>query len=123
MTERPCSVPSADSCRGADGGRSQCTPANETENASDNTFIPNCVQTELGEMNEIESRCPRCGDNGTTRLMITSIPHFKEIIVSSFECPHCGERNNEVTFGGQFGPKSVRYELQVKSKKDLDRQW
>ncbi|KAG8345525.1 ZPR1 zinc finger domain [Trypanosoma vivax] len=80
------------------------------------------VRTELGEMNEIESRCPRCGDNGTTRLMITKIPHFKEIIVSSFECPHCGERNNEVTFGGEFGPKSVRYELEVRSKEDLNRQ-
>ncbi|KEG12778.1 zinc-finger protein ZPR1 [Trypanosoma grayi] len=82
----------------------------------------NYIHTELGEMNEIESRCPRCGENGTTRLMIANIPHFKEIIVSSFECPHCGERNNEVTFGGTFGPKAVRYELEVKSKKDLDRQ-
>ncbi|KAH9599391.1 zinc finger protein [Trypanosoma melophagium] len=86
------------------------------------TETPKYIQTELGEMNEIESMCPRCGGNGTTRLMITKIPHFKEVIVSSFECPHCSEKNNEVTFGGTFGPKSVRYELEVKSKKDLNRQ-
>jgi zinc finger protein len=82
----------------------------------------NYVTTELGEMNTIESMCPKCQETGTTRLMITNIPHFKEVIVSSFECPHCGERNNEVTFGGVFGPKKVRYELQVRGKKDLDRQ-
>eukprot|EP00796_Vickermania_ingenoplastis_P011122 gene11122-7748_t len=80
------------------------------------------IKTELGELNEIESRCPRCESNGVTRLMITDIPHFKEIIVSSFECPHCGEKNNEVTFGGVFGPKKKRYELKVNNKKDLDRQ-
>lgn len=80
------------------------------------------IKAELGEMNEIESRCPRCEANGITRLMITNIPHFKEIIVSSFECTHCGERNNEVSFGGTFGPKKTRYELQVKNKADMDRQ-
>ncbi|XQJ26323.1 zinc-finger protein ZPR1, putative [Leishmania guyanensis] len=82
----------------------------------------NYIKTDLGEMNVIESMCPKCQETGTTRLMITKIPHFKEIIVSSFNCPHCDESNNEVTFGGTFGPRKVRYELQVKSKKDLDRQ-
>lgn len=80
------------------------------------------TRTELGEVNEITSRCPRCEADGVTRLMITSIPHFKEIIVSSFECESCGEKNNEVTFGGAFGAKKVRYELQVKNNCDLDRQ-
>ncbi|EPY25194.1 zinc-finger protein ZPR1 [Angomonas deanei] len=82
----------------------------------------NYIKTDLGEMNVIESMCPKCQENGTTRLMITTIPHFKQIIVSSFDCPHCGESNNEVTFGGQFGPKKVRYELEVKDPKDMDRQ-
>ncbi|RNF12405.1 putative zinc-finger protein ZPR1 [Trypanosoma conorhini] len=96
-------------------------PPPEAE-ATDDTGAPNFIKTEVGEMNTVESLCPKCGENGTTRLMITNIPHFKEVIVSSFECPHCGERNNEVSFGGTFGPKAVRYELEVKSKKDLDRQ-
>ncbi|TPP55029.1 ZPR1 zinc-finger domain family protein [Leishmania donovani] len=82
----------------------------------------NYIKTDLGELNMIESMCPKCQEMGTTRLMITSIPHFKEIIVSSFECQRCGEVNNEVAFGGTFGPKRVRYELQVHSKQDLDRQ-
>ncbi|KPI89092.1 putative zinc-finger protein ZPR1 [Leptomonas seymouri] len=106
--------------------QASATPAHEgdveqkpKDDCSDN---PNYVKTDLGEMNTIESMCPKCEETGTTRLMITQIPHFKEIIVSSFECPHCGERNNEVTFGGVFGPKRVRYELQVQNKADLDRQ-
>ncbi|TPP51775.1 ZPR1 zinc-finger domain family protein [Leishmania donovani] len=82
----------------------------------------NYIKTDLGELNMIESMCPKCQEMGTTRLMITSVPHFKEIIVSSFECQRCGEVNNEVAFGGTFGPKRVRYELQVHSKQDLDRQ-
>ncbi|KAG5508272.1 hypothetical protein JKF63_05528 [Porcisia hertigi] len=102
-------------------------PAAVTESADtgandDEAQTTNYIKTDLGEMNVIESMCPRCQETGTTRLMITNIPHFKEIIVSSFECLHCGERNNEVTFGGVFGPKKVRYELQVASKRDLDRQ-
>ncbi|KAG5481912.1 hypothetical protein LSCM4_06991 [Leishmania orientalis] len=88
-------------------------------NEEENT---NYIETDLGEVNVVESMCPKCRETGTTRLMITKIPHFKEIIVSSFECPHCSERNNEVTFGGTFGPKKVRYELEVKGRKDLDRQ-
>ncbi|CCW69670.1 unnamed protein product [Phytomonas sp. Hart1] len=82
----------------------------------------NVINVEAGELNIIESLCPKCFENGTTRLMITDIPHFKEIIVSSFECLHCGEVNNEVTFGGVFQPKKIRYELFVKNKKDMDRQ-
>ncbi|KAF8290209.1 putative zinc-finger protein ZPR1 [Trypanosoma cruzi] len=88
----------------------------------DANVAANYIKTEFGEMNTVESMCPRCGENGTTRLMITNIPHFKEVIVSSFECLQCGERNNEVSFGGVFGPKAIRYELEVKTKKDLDRQ-
>ena len=102
--------------------KTKAEPSAEAANHDDGGEHPNYIKTELGEMNTIESMCPKCEQMGSTRLMITNIPHFKEVIVSSFECPHCGERNNEVTFGGVFGPKKVRYELQVRSKKDLDRQ-
>lgn len=95
------------------------TENEKKEDESENTTY---IRTDLGEVNEITSRCPRCEADGVTRVMITTIPHFKEIVVSSFECASCGEKNNEVTFGGVFGPKKVRYELQVKNKSDLDRQ-
>lgn len=42
----------------------------------------------------LESLCPNCQENGETRLLLTKIPFFKEIIVSSFYCDNCGYRNN-----------------------------
>ena len=49
---------------------------------------------------EIESLCMDCRKNGKTKFMYTKIPFFREIILSSFVCEHCGNRNNEVQFGG-----------------------
>ncbi|KAK9716487.1 hypothetical protein RND81_06G236700 [Saponaria officinalis] len=62
---------------------------------------------------EVESLCMRCHDNGITRLMLTLIPHFRKILLSAFECPHCGERNNEVQFAGELQPRGCCYTLKV----------
>jgi zinc finger protein len=80
------------------------------------------IKAELGEMTELESMCPKCEENGVTRLMITEVPFFKQIIVSSFACEHCGERNTEVSFGGSYGPKRTRHHLTVKCAEDMGRQ-
>ncbi|KAL3851580.1 hypothetical protein ACJIZ3_013462 [Penstemon smallii] len=61
----------------------------------------------------VESLCMRCGGNGTTRFLLTLIPHFRKILLSAFECPHCGERNNEVQFAGEIQPKGCYYSLHV----------
>lgn len=29
---------------------------------------------------------------GTTTMVLTKIPHFREVVVCSFECDHCGNR-------------------------------
>lgn len=42
------------------------------------------------------SLCMACGGAGTTRMLTTQIPFFREIILSSFECDDCHWRNNEV---------------------------
>ncbi|KAF8709849.1 hypothetical protein HU200_029562 [Digitaria exilis] len=66
-------------------------------------------------VHEIESLCMRCGENGTSRLLLTLIPHFREVVLMAFECPHCGERNNEIQFAGQLQPKGCCYSLEVPS--------
>ncbi|XP_024030150.1 zinc finger protein ZPR1 [Morus notabilis] len=73
---------------------------------------------------QLESLCMRCGENGITRFLLTLIPHFRKILLSAFECPHCGERNNEVQFAGEIQPKGCCYRLEVPSGdlKMLDRQ-
>lgn len=74
-------------------------------------------------------------------MLLTKIPHFRELTVCSFECPHCGNRcakffflraytciftsnflyrthtafrNNEVQFAGAYGELGVRYALTVR---------
>ncbi|XP_076935701.1 zinc finger chaperone ZPR1-like [Bidens hawaiensis] len=67
---------------------------------------------------QVESLCMRCGQNGTTRFLLTLIPHFRKILLSAFECPHCSERNNEVQFAGEIQPKGSCYRLEVSSADD-----
>ncbi|XP_039140216.1 zinc finger protein ZPR1-like [Dioscorea cayenensis subsp. rotundata] len=64
-------------------------------------------------LHQVESLCMRCGENGITRLLLTRIPHFRELILMAFECPHCNERNNEVQFAGEIQPKGCIFRLQV----------
>jgi len=42
---------------------------------------------------EMESLCMNCRENGVTRLLLTKIPFFKEVILMAFTCPHCGWSN------------------------------
>jgi zinc finger protein len=55
-----------------------------------------------------------CGESGTTRMILTKIPFFREVIVSSFECDSCGWTNNEVQFGGEIKERGCRFELKVR---------
>ncbi|XP_069470603.1 zinc finger protein ZPR1 isoform X2 [Ambystoma mexicanum] len=59
---------------------------------------------------------------GMTRLLMTKIPFFKEIIVSSFKCDECGWSNTEIQSAGRIQDQGVRYALTVRTKKDLDRE-
>ncbi|WVQ80770.1 hypothetical protein IAT38_002875 [Cryptococcus sp. DSM 104549] len=74
------------------------------------------------EMQEIESLCMRCHENGTTRLLLTSIPYFKEIVVSSFRCEHCGHRDTEIQSAGEIQPKGINYTVHLLTRDDLNRQ-
>ncbi|XP_011634849.1 zinc finger protein ZPR1 isoform X1 [Pogonomyrmex barbatus] len=71
---------------------------------------------------EIESLCMECGKNGTTRMLLTKIPHYKDVIIMSFECEHCGYQNNEIQNGGKIAETGIKITLQVISPQDLNRQ-
>ncbi|XP_078537990.1 zinc finger protein ZPR1 [Lissotriton helveticus] len=71
---------------------------------------------------EMESLCMRCYRNGMTRLLLTKIPFFKEIIVSSFKCDECGWANTEIQSAGRIQDQGVHYVLSVRTKQDLDRE-
>uniref|UniRef100_H2MS04 Zinc finger protein ZPR1 n=2 Tax=Oryzias latipes TaxID=8090 RepID=H2MS04_ORYLA len=71
---------------------------------------------------EIESLCMNCHQNGTTRLLLTRIPFFKEIIVSSFSCPACSWSNTEIQSAGQIQEQGICYTLRIRTKQDLNRE-
>jgi zinc finger protein len=71
---------------------------------------------------EIESLCMNCEEQGTTRLLLTSIPYFHEVIVMSFRCEHCGFSNNEIQSAGVIRPEGSVYTARILSRQDLNRQ-
>ncbi|KAJ3982376.1 ZPR1 zinc-finger domain-containing protein [Lentinula detonsa] len=73
-------------------------------------------------LQEIESLCMKCGEQGTTRMLLTSIPYFREIIVMSFRCEHCGASNNEIQSAGTIRPEGALYIARILARSDLDRQ-
>ncbi|KTW28824.1 hypothetical protein T552_01453 [Pneumocystis carinii B80] len=70
---------------------------------------------------EIESLCMECEEQGKTKLLLTIIPFFREIIIMSFECPYCGFKNSEIQSAGTIEEKGSIYTFVVESKEDLNR--
>ena len=54
------------------------------------------TESEPQVVDNIDSLCMNCEEQGVTRLFLTRIPFFKEVVLMSFECPHCGYRNSEI---------------------------
>ena len=48
-----------------------------------------------------------------TRLLLTKIPMFKEVVVSSFQCPHCGASNSSIQSGAAIEDRGVKYTFRV----------
>ncbi|KAL8665936.1 MAG: hypothetical protein Q9202_001872 [Teloschistes flavicans] len=82
----------------------------------------NAVEDELKVVDRIESLCMQCSDTGETRLLMTKIPYFREIILISFSCDHCGWTNTEVKSAGQIQERGAKYSLDVRDEEDMQRQ-
>ncbi len=54
--------------------------------------------------------------------MLTKIPHFKEVVISSFDCPHCGYSNSEIQSAMALAEKGIKITCIVTDAKDLNRQ-
>ncbi|KAE9597320.1 putative Zinc finger, ZPR1-type [Lupinus albus] len=90
---------------------------NNVEQIVDVGSVADAVSSDVGEapLYAIESLCMRCGENGITRFLFTSIPNFRKILLSAFECTHCHERNNEVQFAGEIQSRGCSYSLKIPS--------
>ncbi|KAM3565799.1 hypothetical protein ARSEF4850_001246 [Beauveria asiatica] len=77
---------------------------------------------DLQPVEEIESLCMNCHENGVTRILLTSIPYFREVVIMSFSCEKCGFHNNEIQPAGTIQPKGTHYELRLTELADFGRQ-
>lgn len=78
---------------------------------------------------------------GVTKLLLTMIPHYREVIIMSFNCDHCGLSNNEIQPGSRYSSKcpcfaldnlssliyriqekGVEFRVRIDSAQDLSRQ-
>eukprot|EP00771_Trimastix_marina_P004200 gnl/Trimastix_PCT/947.p1 GENE.gnl/Trimastix_PCT/947~~gnl/Trimastix_PCT/947.p1 ORF type:complete len:531 (-),score=156.22 gnl/Trimastix_PCT/947:33-1625(-) len=78
-------------------------------------------QIEESPVQQIESLCMNCHENGITNLLLTRIPYFLDVIVMAFSCPHCGYRSSDLQ-QAEFQTQGCRYTLQVRNEADLNRQ-
>ncbi|KAG6976075.1 hypothetical protein JG688_00001726 [Phytophthora aleatoria] len=80
------------------------------------------AEDDVPEVTTMESLCMNCHEDGTTKLLLTMIPYFREVILMSFECEHCGFKNSEVQFGGKVQEQGAKIELELTTQEDLNRQ-
>ncbi|EPE25704.1 hypothetical protein GLAREA_01616 [Glarea lozoyensis ATCC 20868] len=93
--------------------------ADANEVAPTTTQVP---EEEQKVVDEIESLCMNCRENGITRMLLTRIPFFREIIIMSFYCPHCSFKNSQIQSAGEIQQRGARYELRLTTPADFARQ-
>ncbi|EGE07999.1 zinc finger protein ZPR1 [Trichophyton equinum CBS 127.97] len=71
---------------------------------------------------DVESMCMNCHDNGSTKFLLIKIPFFRDVLLESFECPHCGYKNNSIKAAGEIQEHGTKYTLEIHDKRDFDRQ-
>jgi zinc finger protein len=97
----------------ATGELKEIKPATETSHDS-SSFLQE-------ETLIIPEKCEACGYEAEVRMCQTNLPHFRDVIIMSFNCPKCGYKTNEVRAGGPIAPLGLRTTLRVDSIDDLNR--
>lgn len=75
------------------------------------------------QLTEIQSLCMNCHAQGQTRLLLTMIPYYKEVILSSFECDACHFKNNDIQPAQRMEAYGISLSLNVLNNQDLNRQF
>jgi len=74
------------------------------------------------EVMQFPTECPSCHKPSSTDMCVTDIPHFKEVIIMSLNCDHCGYRSNEIKGGGAIPKFGTEFRLVVNSEEDMGRE-
>nr|XP_016938791.1 zinc finger protein ZPR1 [Drosophila suzukii] len=105
----------------AASGSNAPSPPEEAASVRPEPIFREINAEQADEVVEIESACMRCFETGITRLLPTKIPFFREVVLMSFKCDHCGHINNEMQSASEIQKSGIRIELQVQSVADLNR--
>ncbi|KAK6917036.1 Zinc finger, ZPR1-type [Dillenia turbinata] len=73
------------------------------------------------EVMTFPSTCGACATRCETRMYVTNIPYFQEVIVMASTCDSCGYRNSELKPGGRIPEKGKKITVCMKNIKDLSR--
>jgi zinc finger protein len=73
------------------------------------------------EVMKFPTQCSNCQKPAELAMHTTNIPHFKEIIIMSMVCDHCGFKTNEIKGGGGIPEHGSRITLNVQGPEDLNR--
>ena len=73
------------------------------------------------EVMVFDGGCPDCPAQASTRMFVTRIPYFREVVVMCTSCDACGYRNSELRSGGEIPARGRTVRLQVRSGADLNR--
>eukprot|EP00897_Mesotaenium_endlicherianum_P003028 jgi/Mesen1/2753/ME000017S02122 len=102
---------------GATGARRAMAIASASGSAADSLFSYSAPE----EVMTFPATCSACAAPSQTRMFVTNIPYFKEVIVMATSCDVCGYKNSEVKPGGSISAKGKRITLKVKSVADFRR--
>ncbi len=79
------------------------------------------ISAEPKEVLQFKESCFSCTERGLLNMVVSHIPHFKEVIVMAFNCDHCGYRTSEVKAGGAISKTGTRISLKVTGPHDMSR--
>lgn len=74
-----------------------------------------------GEVLQFQTNCHDCGSKCETNMKVTSIPHFKDVVIMATNCDACGARTNEVKSGGGIEPQGVKITVAINGREDMSR--
>jgi zinc finger protein len=74
------------------------------------------------EVMTFPTTCPHCQTQAETKMCMTDIPHFKEVVIMCLQCEHCGFRSNEIKGGGAIPRLGTKITLRAIDMRDLARE-
>jgi len=73
------------------------------------------------EVLSFPTNCHECNAPAETKMKMTNIPYFKEVVIMATVCEVCGAKTNEVKAGGGIEAKGKKISLNVTDPTDMSR--